>query len=207
LQEITNVIDTSKIDKALEIWQRNKLNSQEVEFWQPFFKDNFWIISQIFSCPIVLYDDEFYAGGIYQGSMKGGKNIDFLGQNKLSKNVVIIEIKHPKISLVSKTVYTGRRGIYPMSSDFMGALSQTLNQKDTIQKFYQKHAEYSVFNPKTILIIGSEENEKMNEDQRACFELFKNSNKEIEIITFDELFEKIKNLRSLLSSTKSPTND
>ena len=87
-----------------------------------------------------------------------------------------------------------------MSEDLIWAISQVLNQKDLLQKDYlQNNAakDFKVWNPKIILIIWSEEYEKINLEQRACFELFKNSNKDIEIITFDELFEKIKNLKSL----------
>jgi hypothetical protein len=202
LQNLTKTIDFKKIEKALEIWEKNKINSKEVQFWQKFLKDNPWIISQIFSAPFAYFKSEFYVGGHYSGDSKGSKNVDFGYKNKFSQNISIIEIKTPITQLVEKNSYGGRSGIYGMSKDLMGAISQVLNQKDDLQKDFNQNnndKNFKVWNPKIILIIGSEENEKLNEDRRACFELFKNSQKEIEIITFDELFEKINNLKNIFN--------
>ncbi len=203
LQRLTKTIDFKKIDNVLKEWEKNKKNNEEVQFWQPFFKDNQWIISQVFSSPFTFFDNEFYVGGLCSGSRKGSKNTDFGYKNKFSQNVAIIEIKTPMTDLVEKKLYDNRAKIYPMSKKLMGSISQILNQKDNLQKDFlhnNKQKDFEVWNPKAILIIGSEENERLNSDQRACFELFKNSQKDIEIVTFDELFEKIKNLSKLYTN-------
>jgi len=82
-----------------------------------------------------------------------------------------------------------------MHKDLIGAISQVLNQKDQIQKDFKydnNGKDYIVLDPKCILIIGNKE--EMNEDQNSCFELFRKNQKNIDIITFDELFKRIDGL-------------
>ncbi len=197
---IESALSISKIDQALEIWKVDKNNSHEVSFWQKFLKDNPWILSQVFPAPYAIFENEFYVWWHYSGSLSWSKKTDFWYKSLYFWNTAIIEIKTPTTNLVSKNLYGTRKWIYPMSDDLIGAISQVLNQKDLLQKDYlQNNAEkdFKVWNPKIILIVWSNESEKMNKDQIACFELFKNSNKDIDIITFDELFEKISLLRQL----------
>ncbi|MCX6812278.1 MAG: DUF4263 domain-containing protein [Candidatus Berkelbacteria bacterium] len=204
LQKLTRAIDLKKIEAVLKIWEENKANQHEVKFWQKFLKNNPWIISQIFSAPYAIFQNEFYTGGQYSGSTKGAKITDFGYKNKFSQSIAIIEIKTPMTNLVEKKEYDGRGGIHPMNKKLMGSISQILIQKDSLQKDFlqnNKEKDFNVWNPKAILIIGSEDNENLSSGQRACFELFKNSQKDIEIITFDELFEKIKNLKNLFSKS------
>lgn len=204
LQNLTKTIDFKKIENVLKIWEANKTNANEVLFWHKFLKSNPWIISQVFAASYAIFQNEFYVGGHHSGNAKGAKNTDFGYKNKFSQNIAIIEIKTPVTDLVKKTEYNGRLGIYPMSDGLMGSISQVLNQKDQLQKnFLQNNKEknFEVWNPKIILIIGSNENEKLNDNQRACFELFKNSQKDFEIVTFDDLFEKIKNFKDIFKYT------
>lgn len=197
---IENALSISKINKVLEIWEQNKCNSHEVSFWQDFLKTNPWILSQVFPAPFAIFENEFYVWWHYSWNLSGSKNTDFWYKNPYSQNTAIIEIKTPTTVLVSNDLYWTRKGIYPMSQELIWAISQVLNQKDLLQKdFLQNNAakDFKVWNPKIILIIWSEECRPLNNEQRACFELFKNSNKDIDILTFDELFEKIKNLKAL----------
>lgn len=203
LQNLTKTIDFKRIKDVLKIWKENQSNPKEVSFWQKFLSNNPWIISQVFAAPFAIFQNQFYVGGHHSGDLKGAKNTDFGYKHKYSQNVAIVEIKTPMTNLVDKTQYDGRSGIYPMCQALMGAISQVLNQKENLIKDFRhnnKEKNFEVWNPKAILIIGSEANEKLNEHQRACLELFKNSQKEIEIITFDDLFEKIKNLEEVFSA-------
>ena len=52
------------------------------------------------------------------------------------------------------------------------------------------------FNPRCIILIGCLSD--MTEKQRNCFELFRSNSKDVEIITYDELFEKIKQFQNLM---------
>jgi hypothetical protein len=60
-----------------------------------------------------------------------------------------------------------------------------------------KH-DFEVFNPPCLVLAGNIEEELIDSDKRKSFELFRNGLKDIEIITFDELFTKVKMLIDLL---------
>lgn len=103
--------------------------------------------------------------------------------------------------MVSKIEYDKRKGIYSMHKDLIGAISQVLNQKDQIQKDFKydnNGKDYIVLDPKCILIIGNKE--EMNEDQNSCFELFRKNQKNIDIITFDELFKRIESILEIFKN-------
>lgn len=203
LRNIDNLVNTSKFKLILEEWETNKNNNQEVGFWQKFFKIHHWILPQIFATNVTLMGEEFYVGGISQGQRGGGKYTDFATKNKLNQTIALIEIKTPTKQLVSTSEYDKRVGIYSMTTDLTGAITQVLNQKDLVQKDF-KHdnakKNYKVLNPRCILLIGSKEREQMNEDQEACFELFRNTQKDVEIITFDELFLRIKSILEIFET-------
>jgi hypothetical protein len=202
LENLTSVIGVGKLRKAVEFWKNNK-NKDDEEFWQKYFKANPWIISQVFSYSTVLFQDKAYVGG-KRIDDKGGNIIDFIYQNDLTKNTALVEIKTPAKKLVSG-LYRGqaKNSIYSITNELTGAINQILNYKEELQKQYfnlakNSEREFDVFNPKSIVIIGSVELEKLKNGKLKSFELFRHSNKDVEIITYDELFSKIKILLSLL---------
>ena len=200
--QIEGKIELIKLENVREkfknlLTQKTRTDHLEKRF-QKFFKDNSWIFSHIFSFPVVLYEDEVYVGGKNVHN-KDGKLADFIYKNKLSKNAFIIEIKTHKTGIVKKRAYRGTN-VFELEGGFTGAINQVLNQKDNLIKSYSKllleeHSSgkvdefYEVFNPKAILIVGSFE--ELTKKQKNNFELFRNSIKDVDIITFDEVYEKI----------------
>jgi hypothetical protein len=202
LQNLDSIIGVGKFKKAVDFWKSNK-NEDDEEFWQKFFKENSWIISQVFSYSAVLFQDKAYVGGKGVDN-KGGNVIDFIYQNGLTKNTALVEIKTPAKKLVS-ILYRGQQkdGVYSIGNELTGAINQVLNYKEELQKQFfalAKNSEkkFDVFNPKSIVIIGSLELEKLENGRLKSFELFRHSNKDVEIITYDELFNKIEIFLSLL---------
>ena len=188
-----------KLKNALEFWNDNKSDSTEA-LWQNEFHENPWIISQLFSYPFVLFQKEAYVGGKKIRNIDG-KLVDFIYQNKLTKSVALIEIKTPSTQLIGSKY----RGNYSMNSDLSGSLVQILDYKDTLQKDYYRLAEgnrneeeFYSFNPKCILIIGNLKQDSLNHEQVKSFELFRHTSKDVDIITFDELYQKIHLLHELM---------
>src|SRR5690606_33095517 len=142
------------------VWEENKNNSSE-KFWQNLLKENTWILSQIFSNPTVLIDNEAYVGGKTTNNDKG-KVVDFLYSNPFSKDAVLIEIKTPSTTLVNRTEY--RAGVHSAHKDLTGAVSQVLTYKGSLQSEYtqilynnfrsQKPIEFDVINPSCVVISG-----------------------------------------------------
>ena len=202
LQNLNYIVGIGRFKAAIKFWDANKSNDKE-ELWQKFLKNNSWVISQVFSYPAVLFQDKAYVGGKCLAN-EGGNVVDFIYQNHLTKNIALVEIKTPLQKLLG-SVYRGssqKNQVYSISSELAGAASQILNYKDTLQKEFYKlvsdEKDCDLFNPKGILIIGNLEAENFDKSQMRSFELFRNNSKDIEVITFDELFGKIKLLLELL---------
>jgi hypothetical protein len=168
--------------------------------WQEFLKSNSWIFSSIFAQPVILYKDEAYVGGKNIDN-KNGKFNDFLIKNSLSDNVSFLEIKTHKTKLLDNTAYRGE-DVFSVGKDLTGCINQVLNQRDNFQKeFYQtkvkSKADFETFNSKCVVLIGNISD--LDDNQKYSFELFRSNSRDVEIITFDELQNKIESLQSLMN--------
>ena len=161
----------------------------EIKFWHPFLKKYNWILSQLFISPYILFKDEFYVGG-KRYDRTGEVRVDFCAKNIKTNNCAIIEIKDAKQPLVSSYRFSE----YGISNELSGSISQLLRQRDLLYKYYWASAlddgriAYEANNIKSILIIGRIPN---NNEEKTVFENFRNELRSIEIITFDELLDKV----------------
>lgn len=204
LDQLNSLVGIANLKKILSVWEENKDNGSE-KFWQDLLKENTWILSQIFSNPTVLIDNEAFVGGKTTNNDKG-KVVDFLYTNPFSKDAVLIEIKTPSTALLNTTEY--RAGVHSVHKDLTGAVSQVLSYKGSLQSEYaqilvsnirnQKPVDFDVINPSCVVILGRFD----TLDKPALkhsFELYRKELKNVIVITFDELFMKIKHLIDLLS--------
>ena len=167
--------------------------------WQGFLKIHSWIFSSVFAQPVILYRDEAYVGGKTLDN-KNGKFNDFLIKNSLSDNVSFLEIKTHKTKLLDKTAYRGD-DVFSATKDLTGCINQVLNQRDNFQKeFYitkgKTKEDFETFNSKCVVLIGSIKD--LTEKQQYSFELLRSNSRDVEIITFDELQQKIESLQALM---------
>lgn len=202
LEKINSITGIASLKRVLKLWDSEKQNDKE-EFWQSVFTSAPWVISQVFSYPVILIADKPYVGGKAVNNV-GGTIADFLYRNQFTNNVVLVEIKTPMTKLLSSKY---RGNVYPISTDLSGAINQTLNFKEHIQKDYyalyrESKQKFEVINPQCLLIVGSLENEKLDEAQMLSFEMLRHDLKSLEIITFDELFAKIRILLDLLEKNE-----
>lgn len=192
LSALYDAVNIAKLKQVQTFLENNICNSDE-EDWQQFFKDNQWVISQLFSCPTTIFADKAYLGG-KNSHNKEGKIVDFLYTNDLSKNVALVEIKTPKTKLLGAEY---RANIFATSEDASGGINQLLRYKDTLLKdwktVFDDGEDIVAFNPSCILIIGNSQ-ELNNKDKKASFELWRSSLNGIMVITFDELKQRIENL-------------
>ena len=139
--------------------------------------------------------------------------VDFLAQNKVSKNAVLIELKTPTTSLLG-TQYRGN--VFNISKELSGAIIQISNYKYSLQSEYftlkqQSIAEFDSFEPACVVVAGNFAREMDDPSKVKSFELFRSHLFGIEIITYDELFGKVKLLIDLLegnlASTKASDNE
>lgn len=201
VDKLSLLVSVSKIDKILLDWEANKENSSE-DFWQKKFEENSWVLSQIFSCPFIFFKAKPYLGG-KSGDDRGGVFSDLLMKQQSSDNIAFIELKTPTKELTSSSPYRGNGGnggndentVYSISSELSGSINQVLNQRRVFLESKKDLGDKykGLKNPKCIVIIGDKS--KLTEGKLKSFDIFRLNSLTLEIITFDELFDRIKVLK------------
>ena len=194
-QRLSNLVDISILKNCLDVWEWNRQNSDE-EFWQKFFTDNSFMLSQIFAYPVLIIQDKAFVGGKKYDNT-GGKIVDFLAKNSITRNVILIEIKTPLTPLLAKEY---RSDVYSISTDLSGSIVQVSNYRSKLASNY--HSLFNgetieVFNPKCVLIAGDLEISTPESSMRNSFETFRGELTGIELITYDELFGRVRKLIDL----------
>lgn len=203
LAKINGFVGLTNLKKVMEIWETNKDKEQSEKFWQGILKEYSWILSQVLATPAVFIENEVYVGG-KSFSNKGGRVIDFLYANPHSKNAVLIEIKTPQEKLISNSEY--RSGLYTVSDGIVGAVTQVLKYRTSLQQTYRttvqdsdlKDDEYfEAINPNCVVIAGKHSSLK-TKDERQSFGFYRDELKTVTLLTFDELFARVQSFIDII---------
>lgn len=192
-------IDIVYIEDIIEEYKTNLKQVTDTvaleEKWHQFFKRHAWIFSQIFSFPAIFLDDKVNVGGHNIGGSKD-KIVDFLYRNKINSNIAFIEIKTHLTQLVLNSEY--RNDLYPISNQLTGAIVQVLDQKNNLLKNYHSIVGKEAESLNSVCVVIAGDTTKFTKKgQDSSFELFRWSNKDVLLIPFNELLEKIENLLEL----------
>lgn len=207
LAKTKEIVDSKYIQQTLkkykELMALKTVGESLEKQWQEFLKDNSWIFSSIFAQPVILYQREAYVGGKTIDN-KNGKFNDFLIKNSLSDNVSFLEIKTHKTKLLEKSTYRGS-DVFSVGKDLTGSINQVLNQRDNFQKEFwalkgKSKTTVETFNSKCVVLVGTLN--KLSEEQRYSFELYRSNSRDVEILTFDELKTKIESLQKVMKRKK-----
>lgn len=198
LQQLNSIIGLTTLKSAYAIWQSNQDNPDE-EFWQTTLEQYAFVLSQVFAYPVVIVKGKAYVGGKSIAN-RGGNLVDFLAKNEISSNAVLIEIKTPKTLLLG-TKYRGNT--FSISRELSGAIVQVCNYKHSLQNEYFALtqggiSEFTSFEPACVVISGNFQHEMTSKEKMKSFELFRSHLLGVEVITYDELFGKVKLLIDLL---------
>jgi len=182
LMEFKNALDAHKSSEA---------------WWQKFFKDNKWIFGYGLNYVILrLEQPQAHVGGTsIEGT--GGKIPDYLASTGgVVRFTVLVEIKTPQAALLlgSKPI---RSGAWSLGSELTDAISQIhASVEEWALRGYSHPANqdrldkiYTV-KPKAIIVIGALDQVKDVRTKWETFEMFRKSIHGVEIITFDELYER-----------------
>jgi hypothetical protein len=170
--------------------------------WQDFFNENTFILNMAFGYPVIKVRDQASVGG-RKLSGDGEKITDFLVKNSLTNNTAIFEIKTPQTAILNKRPF--REGVFTPSTDLSGSINQALDQKYQFQKQIAHIKEntrlYDIesYAVHCCLVIGMTPD---GDDEKKSFELFRRNSKDVEIVTFDELLEKLKQLSAFLRAAE-----
>lgn len=197
LQHLTASLNIEKLQRVAAL-MRDNLDNDSEEFWQTtVFKENQWVLAQVFACPCTIFAEKAYVGGKSINN-RGGNLCDFIYQNSLSQNVALIEIKTPCTEIIGNQY----RGTFSFSYELSGAVNQVLNYRDNLTKEYyaishNSNEPFEVLSPKCVVVIGKMAS--LTSTQIAAFENFRNNMNNVTIITFDELYERINDLIDILA--------
>lgn len=201
LSTLNTAIHIESLKRVKTVMEDNLHNDHEVSFWQPFFEEHSWILSQLFHAPFIFFNGKRYLGG--KGiDNSGGQYTDFIFQNELTKNVAVVEIKSPVKKLIGKQY----RQAYSLSEELSGGINQLLKQRAVLTKEYASLYErasksgeaFNVDNIECILVIGTVGS--LSPEEKELFDTYRNDHRTLRIITFDELLNRVTNLLSLFES-------
>lgn len=186
--------------------EKFKIAPGEENIWHHFLKNNDWIIG--LNTDLKFISDLLDEQKIGNANSKGSESpvVDLLG---ISEFTTLIELKHSSTDIFKKIKSKARANTWDFTSDFIEAISQCLGQKEEIEKAYQTKVflkedkkrlekdKIESIDPKSVLIIGNKKrefpiNDMDNENilKNNTLERFRRNNRNIDIISFDELFER-----------------
>lgn len=194
--EIERVTLCKMIDKYQNMLGKSTLKENH---WQNFFELNIFILTLVFARPVRLLRSQFHAKG--SGLDGSGAQVgDFLFAER-GQALAIVEIKKPSSQLMLNSTYRNSE-VYGPSAELSGAVTQVLYQQSSMQSYWlvhQSRPELKESRPDAIRCVVIAGMTPVDESQRRSFEIFRNACKNVEIITFDELLEKLKLLLNLLT--------
>lgn len=202
LAKFKNDIELVTLEVFIERYETMLGKKLRESAWQSFFNENFFILNLAFGYPIIKVGDQASVGG-RKLSGTGDKIADFLVKNTLTNNTAIFEIKTPQTKLLNRKAF--RSGVHTPSAELCGSINQVLDQKYQFQRHIVQIKDNSGINDiesysvHCCLIIGSMPSGD-NQDLLKSFELFRGNSKDVKIVTFDELLEKLKQLRDSIAS-------
>lgn len=184
------------------------LSTKDETAWQYFFTKNKWIFGLGLDYRFKgILQKEFSASSTEADGTNGVISDFLLGDKKFT---TFVEIKKPDTQLFGAE--KNRSNCWRLSNELIDSVSQILEQKasgqikieinqlhdDTGKRIIQK-----AYDSKVILIIGSwNQLEKCTDKEKKIkektFELFRQNLKNIEIITYDELSERAKQIAEVI---------
>ncbi len=178
--------------------------------WQAFFEANPFILGLAFPYPVILLHSQANVGGTtIRGN--GESIVDFLMAHRFTGNLAIIEIKRPSAALVDAKPYRG--DLHAPHRELTASMAQVLDQRAQLLHYFASKVSQDksmegmhVSSATCILIVGTLPAEHA---QTRSLDLFRHSSKDVVVITFDELLEKLKQLHRLMSAGEaiSPVAD
>lgn len=196
-----------KSSQCMVEWYQSKYSCRGLEgVWHHFLKENDWILGlNIGGCYLSEIIDEAKVG-IEDSTGSGSPRADFLGYTDY---MTLIELKTPETPIFkSSRGNSSRANTWEFSNEFISGVSQCLGQKSSFDESYKTKEfvnndgmyipKQRVYNKdaKMVFLIGCRnlqfphDGNPDNVAKSNTFELFRRNNRNLEILTYDELFER-----------------
>lgn len=168
--------------------------------WQAFFKANPFVLGLAFPHPVMMIQDQAHVGGtMLRGS--GESIVDFLFAQRFTGSLALIEIKRPSTKLVEAKTFRGDQ--HAPHKDLTSAMAQVLDQRFQLLNNFAAKAhdpalkDTHVSAVHCIVIAGTA---PATIQEKRSLDLFRHSSKDVAVITFDELLEKLREILRLMTA-------
>lgn len=180
-------------------------DDKEEKVWQYFFKKNEWIFGLGLDYQYLETLETEVITGKPDSSGRGTGKVDTLA--RYNNFTVLIEIKSPSTPLFGKR--TDRARSWRLSDKLQSAVSQILEYKSAHLEEWNSSSnfdhdgsplDYYAYDSKSILLIGRDSqligDSRDDVVKRRTFELYRRDSRNIEIMTYDELFNRASHIVS-----------
>jgi len=206
LYELHSEIERVTLTKMVERYEAMLQQNLSEARWQRFFEDNIFILSMVFTRPVRLLHTQFHA----QGSGLDGRGAQ-VGDFLLAEHgaaLAIVEIKKPSTELMLNSAYRNTE-VFGPNAELSGAITQVLYQQSALRSHWLAHQsrpELRDSRPDSIRCVVIAGKNPTDEMKRRSFEIFRNACKDVDVVTFDELLEKLRLLLSHLNAANEARN-
>lgn len=198
ISNIKNIIDLKIRQDSINQLEQSindknaKLSNKREKWFQNFFQqiENHWILGNAIDFKFIHQ----IASKHILPTSDGQRNneTDFISQN-LFGYCSVVEIKTPETELMSTV--EKRTDLYIPHQDLITAVSQVVNyQNRGIESSDSRDAKQYTSNASGLVVIGHSKQFDHKEQMKRSFELYRNSIKNVSILTYDELLFKCKNI-------------
>ncbi len=174
--------------------------------WHHFLRENSWLLGLNLDIRFIAdFTDEVSVGNP-DTTNQGNPKVDLMG---IMDYTVLIELKTAETEIfTSAKTQKARTGTWSFTTDFIEGFSQCMAQKFAWDKEsggknlvvdgeILDPVQYRTIDPKTILIVGNKKKEFPMDSKnmahvvkRDTFERFRRNNRNVEILTYDELYDR-----------------
>lgn len=199
LLELRSVIERVTLAELISRYEALLARNPDERAWQSFFEAHPFVLSIAFPHPVLLIRGQAHVGGTtIDGS--GESIADFLLRQRLTGSLAIVEIKTTRTRLLQNNPFRGN--VYAAHADLCAAISQVLDQRAELTANYHARSrspgmeETHVGHVHCLVIAGRDPGAA---DKRRSLDLFRAATKDVAVVTFDELLEKLKAIYQLMA--------
>lgn len=192
LLELRSEIERVTLAELIVRFDSHLARNPDERVWQRFFEDHPFVLEMAFPYPMLLLRGQAHVGGMTLDG-RGESIADFLFRQRLTGGVAIVEIKTTRTRLLQTHPFRGN--VYAAHSELCAAISQVLDQRSELTVNFHARARSPgmesahVGHVQCIVIAGRDPDSL---DKRRSLDLFRNATKDVAVVTFDELLEKLR---------------
>lgn len=203
LREKLDLIGFDELIRRIE----TGINANHKEaYWQRVFQENQYMLQLATNCPTIRFNGQEILHEQGQSGLANSRRPDFVSDNSITRAAVLIEIKTPSTRLLSARKY--RSEVFSPVQGLIGAVVQIQEQAEYLARAINlqnnEHTAVSIertsHNISKVIITGNTKEFEGEECEikKKSFEQFRSACANVTIITYDELLDKLRQLRSFL---------